>query len=59
MDLESIVGGTAVHGAATIPAEDMTSQSAGNDPAATTQVERLTGFGHADHFDIPVTEDLF
>ena len=59
MDLDAIGEGTALHGAATIPVEDMTTQLAGNRPLSTSQIERFPGFGHPDHFDVAVTEDLF
>ena len=57
MDFESIVERAAVHCAASITVEDMTSEFPTHGPRPASQVERFV-LGETDQVHIPVAEDL-
>ena len=59
MDLEAVAGAAAFHCAASVPAEDMTSQFPVHGAGSASQIQRFTILGDAEDFDDAVTEDLF
>ena len=59
MDFEPIVERTAIHGAFAVTVEDMTSHLGADRPLPVSQGQGFALFGDPDHFDDPITQDVF
>jgi hypothetical protein len=59
MNFEPVVERAAVHCAASITVDDMTSEFPTHGPRPASQVERFALLGEADQVDIAVADDFF